>query len=195
MSEYPLMLSLEKKPVLVIGGGKVAARKIAGLTEAGAKVTVVAPTLSPPLDQWHREQRLVWRKKPFAPEDVQGFWVVVAATDSAEVNQQVADSVQPHQLVNIADQPQSGNFTIPAHFRRGRLTVAVSTGGASPSLAVRIRDRLAAMFSRDWADALDTLMEKRNRLLREPTDKKETRAKLRRMADEALESLWDTRVD
>jgi precorrin-2 dehydrogenase/sirohydrochlorin ferrochelatase len=103
------------------------------------------------------DQLLVWKRKQFAPEDLKGAWIVIAATDDAETNRRVAQAAEPRQLVNVARPPAAGNVHFPALLTRGKLTVAVSTSGASPRLAAQIRDELAAAVDDAYADYLEFL--------------------------------------
>jgi siroheme synthase-like protein len=139
---YPLSLRLAGEKCLVIGGGRIAARKIAGLVECGAEVTVVAPAALPEVDRLaHSVER-----RPYRRGDVVGFRLVVAATGDAAVDQEVfADAEANGVLVNAADLPAACRFIVPAIVRRGQVSVAVSTAGASPYLASWLRDRIAEM--------------------------------------------------
>jgi siroheme synthase-like protein len=136
------MLRLAGVPVLVVGGGEVAARKVAGLRASGALVTVVAPDVVPAL----REDTAVEvRARPYERGDVAGHRLVVTATDDPAVNQAVFDDAERAGIwVNSADDPLRCSFILPAVTRRGPVTVAVGTGGTSPALAGWLRDRLAA---------------------------------------------------
>lgn len=137
---YPVFLDLTDVPVLLVGGGQIASRKAAGLLAAGARVTVVAPMVLPELAQAvaHVEQR------PFADDDCTGFRLVLTATDDPAVNAAVAVAATARGVwVNSADDPANCTFILPAVARRGLVTVAVSTGGASPALASHLRSTIA----------------------------------------------------
>jgi precorrin-2 dehydrogenase / sirohydrochlorin ferrochelatase len=149
---YPAMLNLEGRPVLVVGGGRVARRKVEALLEAGAQVRLVSPQAGPDLAGWAQEGRIDWYPREYEPIDLEGCWLVLAATDNAEVNSRIAgDAERAGIWSNIADRPELCGFTVPASLRRGALTMAVSTGGASPLLAARIRDDLARQYGPEWA--------------------------------------------
>jgi precorrin-2 dehydrogenase / sirohydrochlorin ferrochelatase len=137
--DYPVFLDLTGVPVLVVGGGKVAARKVRGLLDAGAAVTVVAPHLVPELDGVPR------RVRTYEPTDLDGQRLAVVATDDPAVNARVAaDATAAGVWVNAADDPANCTFILPAIARRAPFTVAVSTAGASPAMASFVRDRIAA---------------------------------------------------
>src|ERR1044071_3677971 len=131
---YPLFLDLADEPVVVIGAGKVALRKIRSLLTAGALVTVISPEAS------RLPKSVRWLRRRYRRGDLAGARLVVAATHDLEVNRQVcAEAKRRRQLVTCIAPPSAGNFIVPAVARRGRLTVAVSTGGVSPALAKRLR--------------------------------------------------------
>jgi len=145
--DYPVYLDLRDVPVLVVGAGPVAARKVAGLVAAGARVTVVAPEVSAALD---RSRVAEVRERPFEPTDVEGMRLVLTATGVREVDAAVAAAATAAGVwVNAADQPEDCSFILPAIARNGPLAIAVSTGGASPALARRLRDRAAELLTDD----------------------------------------------
>jgi siroheme synthase-like protein len=138
---YPVMLDLAGVPVLVVGGGTIAARKAAGLLAAGAKVTVVAPMVLPEL----AAAVAVVREKPYDAADLDGHQLVMTATDVPDVNAAVAHDARAAGLwVNSADDPENCTFILPAVTRRGPVVVSVGTDGSSPALARHLRDRIAA---------------------------------------------------
>ncbi|NLE76656.1 MAG: bifunctional precorrin-2 dehydrogenase/sirohydrochlorin ferrochelatase, partial [Chloroflexi bacterium] len=144
---YPVMLRLAGQPCLVVGGGAVAARKAAGLLLCSADVTVVAPTLCASLADEVGRGEVRWRKGRFRPEDLEGMRLAVAATDDQPVNEAVAAEARRRGLwVNVVDQPALCDFVAPAVTRRGPITVAVSTGGASPALARELRRALEGVL-------------------------------------------------
>jgi siroheme synthase-like protein len=137
---YPVVLDLQGVPVLVVGGGQIAGRKAAGLLDAGARVTVVAPVVLPELAARVAEVRA----RPYETADIDGHVLVMTATDDPAVNERVAvDAKEVGVWVNSADDPANCSFILPAVARRGRVVVAVGTDGASPALARHLRDRIA----------------------------------------------------
>ena len=134
---FPISLDLADRPVLVAGGGKVALRKVKLLLEARARVTVVSPRFGPDL---HKLEGVELRRRAFRPSDLEGCTLAIAATDRPEVNEQICREARRRGvLVNVVDRPELCDFHVPASVRRGRLCLAISTGGASPSLARRLR--------------------------------------------------------
>ena len=143
-SWFPVFLDLCHRPVLVVGGGTVAEAKVHQLLDAHAEVTVVAPTLGDRLTEWHAGGLLRWLPRRFRPDDVAGAFIVVAATDLTAVNREVWTAAEARSIpVNAADDPEHCSFILPATHRQGDLTVAISTAGKAPALAVRLRNRLA----------------------------------------------------
>ena len=158
--DYPVMLDLGGADVLVVGGGNVSGRKISGLVEAGACVTVVAPEVSETV------AGLVARAevRPFAPADVHGRTMVFTCTDDPVVNAAVAEACRAANVwVNSADDPTNCTFALPAVAKQGRIVVAVGSGGASPALAQYVRRRIAdEILDERVAAAADVLAAERD---------------------------------
>ena len=147
---YPVFFDLTDVPVLVVGGGVVALRKAVGLAAAGAMVTVVAPQLSDGFDAV--SSRI--ERRDYVTSDIAGHRLVMTATDDPAVNAAVAaDATAAGIWVNSADDPANCSFILPAVARRGTVTVAVSTGGASPALATRLRDDIASTVLTERVEA------------------------------------------
>jgi precorrin-2 dehydrogenase/sirohydrochlorin ferrochelatase len=155
---YPVFINLKDKPVLVVGGGAVAYRKVLGLIECGALVTVAAPALGDELQQVVREGNCQWLCKAYSPDDIRDAWMVFACTENEEVNSRVArDAEAGHCLVNVADDPDRCTFLVPSVLRRGDLSIAVSTSGSSPIAARRIRLDLEKLYGEEIAEYLNIL--------------------------------------
>lgn len=177
--QYPVCVTVEGRPCLVVGGGAVAARKVGELCRCGASVTVISPEVSTAIDQLASEWGVAVERRPFVEADVEGFFLVVAATDDEAVNRAVARSAEEHRaLLNVVDQPELCQFTAPAVLRRGPLTIAVSTGGASPALAGRVRDEIASALGQEWAAAVEAMGAFRERVIRETADDLEHRRRV-----------------
>jgi precorrin-2 dehydrogenase/sirohydrochlorin ferrochelatase len=129
----------------------VASRKVDGLLAAGAKVTVISPVLAPELEQLAGCGAIEAIRRSYEPGDLAGAFLVIAATDSAQVNGLVwEEAVRSDCLVNVVDDPQHSNFTLPAVVHRGELSIAISTGGGSPALARRLRERLEELIEPEY---------------------------------------------
>jgi precorrin-2 dehydrogenase / sirohydrochlorin ferrochelatase len=160
--QYPVNLVLDGRPCLVVGGGKVALRKVEGLLACGGRVTVVAPRLNPELRVLND---VMIEERPWRPDDLDGMWLVIAATDDPAVNRAVYDAGQRAGVwVNGADDPANCSFTLPSVVRRGDLQVTVSTGGRSPALATWLRRRLEGEIGPEYAVLLDLLATERDGL-------------------------------
>lgn len=161
---YPVFLDLHDRAVLVVGAGPVGARKAAGLIAAGARVTVVAPDISPDVLALEPPAAAV-RTEPYSADLLREVrpWLVVTATNVAEVNAQVSvDAEEAGVWVNSADDPVNCGFILPAIHRQGDVTVAVSTGGAAPALAQYVRDRIAELVGPAYARAAVALRRRRD---------------------------------
>ncbi len=144
---YPLFADLRDRRVLVVGGGTVAARKIAALLAAGARVEVVAETLGERVEAWCREARVGHRGRGFADALLDDVWLAVAATDDAALNARVRAAADARRIFcNVVDDADLSSFQVPAVIERGPLRVAVSSGGAAPVLARQVRERIEAML-------------------------------------------------
>ncbi|MBI2168185.1 MAG: bifunctional precorrin-2 dehydrogenase/sirohydrochlorin ferrochelatase, partial [Actinobacteria bacterium] len=140
----PVNLGLEGRRVLVVGGGRIAARKVDALLAAGAEVHVVAPTLGDEIRSWRDEDRLAVTERPFVPGDFEHVWAVFSATDDPEVNRRVFEEGERRRVfVNSADDPAHCSMTLMSIVRRGDLQIAIGTGGRSPALAAALKERLA----------------------------------------------------
>ena len=140
---FPIFLVLENQACLVVGGGEVAARKISLLLRAKAKVTIVAPVICPQIENFRQKGKIIHVERNFKNTDVKAKFLVIAATDDETVNRYVSQIAKNNSIpVNVVDQPDLCTFTIPSIVDRSPVTIAVSTGGASPVLARLLRARL-----------------------------------------------------
>jgi len=178
------MLHLEGKKVVVIGGGKVAERKVCGLLDTGALITVISPEATDELQKLARTGQIFWAKHRFCAEDIKDAFIIFAATNDRLLNQQVKESAAPSQLVLMVDNPCESDFQLPSSFRRGRLSIAVSTGGASPTLARKIRTRLEQEFDPSYEEYLEFLYLKRKWIINEVADTALKRKLLTAIADD-----------
>ncbi len=160
---YPIYLDLSGRTVLVVGGGPVAARKVGVLLERRIGVTVIAPENCRELQDLAESSLLVIHQHVYRTGELAEHWLVIAATDDSELNRKVfADAVKERIFCNVVDQPELCTFQVPAVVRQGLLQIAVSTGGASPALAGRIRRQLQEQFGPAYGELLEGLLELRN---------------------------------
>jgi precorrin-2 dehydrogenase/sirohydrochlorin ferrochelatase len=172
---YPMMVDLTGKRCLVVGGGAVAERKVALLVECGAEVDVVSPKATARLTALASSGRIRLRRRPVRAADLPGAFLVVVATDDPRVNREVAERARrAGGLVNVADDPAACSFLVPSVIRRGDLTVAISTGGGSPALARKLRQRLEQTVGPEYeafVAALRLLRERARRAIADPEDR------------------------
>lgn len=169
MGWYPVVLDMTARPVLVVGGGAVAERKVEGLLAAGARVTVLAPNLTARLLAWAGEGRIRHVGRAYRPGDLEGHRVAFAATDDGAVNAAVArESRERSVWLNAADDPVHSDFILPSVFRRGDVVVAVTTGGASPALARAVREELEEHLTEDYAVLASIVAEVRRTVRQRP---------------------------
>ena len=153
MDYLPLFADLKRRPVLVVGGGEVAARKIDLLHRAGAQVRVVAQTLSSELEQLHQDGRIHWLALDFLPEQLDEVFLVIAATNDTALNAAVfAAADKRHLLANVVDDQPRCSFIFPSIVDRSPLVVAISSAGQAPVLARILREKLEALLPSSLGD-------------------------------------------
>ena len=164
---YPVYLNLKERSCVVVGGGEVAERKIQSLLECGARVTIISPEATPAIQERARTGEVVWEPREYADGDLKGAFVAIAATDRRKVNEAIADEATRERVIlNVVDDPDLCTFIAPAVVRRGDVTVALSTGGASPALARKIREELEANEVLEYAHLAGILSSARKELKR-----------------------------
>lgn len=148
---YPVCLNISRKLCVVVGGGRVAERKVRGVLTGGGWVRVISPAVTTALQLLAEQERIEWRQKTYDAADLQGAFLVFAATDIAEVQNALSHDTQAAGLlINRADAPEACDFQIPASIRRGDLTISVATNGRSPALAAMVRRRLEHDFGEEY---------------------------------------------
>ncbi|MBK5486983.1 NAD(P)-binding protein [Bacillus sp. TH17] len=183
---YPLTVRVDKKRVVVIGGGKVAGFKIIPLLKQGADIVVVSTELDANLVKLVEEKQIRWYQREYEKSDIKDAFLVVAATSDSVLNEQIAEDAAVNQLVNVITNPESGNVHFPAAIHRGLLNVAVSTGGASPKLAKKIRDDIANKYDEKYESYLDFLYEVRLKVKELQVEKRQKNILLQ----EVLKSIY-----
>jgi siroheme synthase-like protein len=182
MAYYPVFIEMKDRPCLVIGGGREAQRKVEGLLAGEGTVTVISPDLTEDLQRLLADGRITWIEREYREGDVEGYDVVMVATDDGAVNAEVsAEGKRRRVWVNAADDPPNCDFILPAVIRKGSITVAASTGGGSPALARRLREELEAYLT-DEMPALAELL-------------KEVRAELRARDIKPDAEVWQDAID
>jgi len=183
MEMFPLFLKLEGRPCLLVGAGRVGEGKLKSLLRAGARVNVVAPKAREGVQRLAKSAEIVWRKRKFTARDLEGVVLVVAATSSHHTNAAIfREARRRGVLCNAVDDPRNCDFYYPAVLTRGSLQIAISTGGASPELASRLRKELESCFGREYGPWVDHLRRRREELQAEAMPAARRQQLLRRLA-------------
>lgn len=162
---YPVNLLVAGRRCVVVGAGRIAARKVEALLDAGAAVHVVAPDVGDEIAEWRDAGRLTVDERGFEAGDLDGAWLVTAAASEAGVNQAVYDAAEARRVwVNAADDPDRCSFTLMSVVRQGDLVVTIGTGGRSPALATYLKDHVTEEMGPEWAELLEMLSEARERV-------------------------------
>jgi precorrin-2 dehydrogenase / sirohydrochlorin ferrochelatase len=187
---FPIFMKLEGRQVLVVGAGKVGEPKIGGLLDTGALIRVVSLQASDVVREWAREGKIELALRSFSPEDLDGAFLAVVATNSRTLNERIYHEAQRRRvLCNVVDVPDLCDFFYPAVVRRGDLQIAVSTAGQSPSLAQKIRQQLEKQFGPAYAAWVAELGATRKLILASDLDRERKLDLLHSLASrEALEA-------
>jgi len=155
---YPIFMDVEAQPVLVVGGGTIALRKVQTLLDHGAIVQIVSPQLVPELKELINDTTCLWSEKEYSTEDIQEAILVFSCTEKEEVNARVSlDAKAHHRPANVVDDPEKCSFIVPSIMEQGDLKIAVSTGGSSPIVARQVRAELQTLYGSEMAEYLTLL--------------------------------------
>ncbi len=180
---FPVNLYLKNKLCVVIGGGKVAERKVENLLKVQAEIKIISPDLSPRLKKLAQEGKIYWERRTYQKGDLDSAWLVIAATDNPEVQKQVYEEAEKrHIFCNIVDVPELCSFIVPSVIRRGALTIAISTSGASPAVAKRIREILENLIGEEYEFYLELMKNLRDQILMSKLSQEEKEKKLQKLA-------------
>jgi precorrin-2 dehydrogenase / sirohydrochlorin ferrochelatase len=178
-----MMLNLRGKKCVVVGGGGIAADKITGLLNCGARVVVVSPRAENRIARQERSGRLKWRRRVFRASDVGGALLAITATNSPGVNEGVFRACRERGvLCNAVDDPEHCDFIYPAVVRRGPLQIAISTSGRSPALASSLRQRLEREFGPEWGAWVEHVGKARRKVLGKGISPEDRKAELLQLA-------------
>jgi len=190
LNYFPINLDVSGRRAVVVGGGKIAARKVRALLDCDADVIVVSPEFCPTLTAMEGITRVA---RGYMRGDLASAAVVISATDSEDVNRQVWEDARSAGIpVNVVDQPEHCTFTVPAVLRRGDIMIAVSTGGGGPALSGSIRRRLEDVIGPEYADLLELIKPMRKRLKRTDLSFGERARIMRAMCGEAVLNILRT---
>ncbi len=197
MALYPVNLSIQGRLCLVVGGGKVAVRKIEALLPCGADVRVISPEVEERIAELAEQSLLQWERREYKTGDLQDAMLVFAATDSEPVQAAVICEANELQIpVNVVTRPESCTFHVPASMQRGDLLITVATGGASPALAARIRRELEENYGTEYEYLLILMAAVRKAVLEQGGTQKEHKSIFERILDSGIkdqirEKRWD----
>jgi siroheme synthase-like protein len=162
---YPVFLDLRGRRVVVIGGGAMGEEKVTRLMPYEAQVVVVSPDVTDEVSKLAQDGQIEWIRRPYRPDDLEGAFIAIAATNRREVNQRIFEEAERlGVLLNVVDDPPRCSFIAPSVVQRGAVTLAISTGGASPALARKLRESLANSVELEWADLAAVMSQARRRI-------------------------------
>lgn len=186
MPYYAANLDLREKKCLVVGGGKVAERKVKSLLQCGAKVLVLSLTMTEPLTQLGQAGQIVCAQRSCQEADLVDVFLVILATNDRVVNEKLAElALAKNLLVNTVDNQELSNFIVPATHRQGLLSISVSTSGASPALAAAIKKEIADRYGAAYAELLEVLQQERAQI----KEKYETQEERQTVFNEKVKEL------
>lgn len=189
MTYFPLLLDLRNRPVLLLAGGPETEAKLQALLQAGARLTVLAEEDGFGLESLEREGRIRWVRRGYQEGDLRGFFLVVSHPKDKSIHPRVKEEAERERVFLVAvDDPRHASAILPAVLRRGELVVALSTSGAAPALAVRLKERLGRLFPESYGVLVAYLRALRPRIAQIPRFEERKRLWYR-IVDEALEAL------
>lgn len=187
MRYYPIFLDIKGKPCVVIGGGNVAERKVLSLIDAGAKVLVISPKLTPALKKLANKKKIGYCPKAYEKGNLKGFFLAYSATNDQKVNRDVFNEAKRQGvLLNVVDVPELCNFIVPSVVERGDLLIAISTSGKSPAMAKKIRQQLEKEFGKEYAVFLDIMGKIRDKVLTRSKESDKNKRLFERLVDSPM---------
>src|SRR5690625_4365268 len=195
MGNYSIELNVQNKQAIIVGGGKIAFRKLTSLLEAGADITVISPSVHKQIAELAKAKSIIWYAKDFEAIDLLYAHIVIAATNDMLINRFVASSANSYQHVNVVDDPLEGNFNVPAILKRGDLTISVATAGASPILAKKIRDEIALHYGIEYIAYVQFLSIVRKNIKQLPISPSEQNEMLQEITTESYKQSAEKQKD
>lgn len=181
---YPAFINLSGKRCVVVGGGKVAERKVLSLLRSGANVVVISPAITNVLKKYKKKGKIKHIERDYKNGDIKDAFLVIAATSDEATNIRVSRDA-PF-LVNVVDRPDLANFIVPSVVSRGPMTIAISTSGASPAMAKEVRKELEILYGKDFGRFLAFLKKLRKKVLQDISDNKQREMLLKRVASKEI---------
>jgi precorrin-2 dehydrogenase/sirohydrochlorin ferrochelatase len=180
---FPVFLNLKNKLCIVIGGGKVAERKVENLLTSQAKVKVISPEVTLKLKKLAEEGKIEWERRVYKKGDLDSAWLVVAATDNPEIQKEIFKEAEEKRIFcNVVDVPELCSFIVPSTIRRGLLTIAISTSGVSPAVARRLRETLEEIIGEEYVLYVELMKDLRKQILNLNLSPEEKEEKLQKLA-------------
>jgi len=180
---FPVFLNLKNKLCIVIGGGKVAERKVENLLTSQAKVKVISPEVTFKLKKLAEEGKIEWERRGYKKGDLDSAWLVIAATDNPEIQKEIFKEAEEKRIFcNVVDVPELCSFIVPSTIRRGLLTIAISTSGVSPAVARRLRETLEEIIGEEYVLYLKLMKDLRKQILNLNLSPEEKEKKLQKLA-------------
>jgi len=180
---FPIFLNLKDKLCLVIGGGKVAERKVENLLKTGAKVKIISPEVTPSLKRLVEEGKIEWERRVYKKGDLNSAWLVIAATNDPKAQKEIyKEAEEKHIFCNVVDVPELCSFIVPSTIKRGLLTIAISTSGVSPAVARRLRETLEEIIGEEYNLYLELMKNLRKQILSLNLSAEEKEKKLQKLA-------------
>ena len=180
---FPVFLNLKDRLCIVIGGGKVAERKVENLLKVKAKIKVISPELTFKLKKLVEEGKIEWEKRKYQKGDLNSAWLVIAATNDPEVQKEIyKEAEERHIFCNVVDVPEFCSFIVPSIIKRGPLIIAISTSGVSPAIARRLRETLEELIGEEYEFYLELMKNLREQILNSNLSPEEKEKKLQKLA-------------
>jgi len=180
---FPVFLNLKDRLCIVIGGGKVAERKVENLLKVKAKIKVISPELTFKLKKLVEEGKIEWEKRKYQKGDLNSAWLVIEATNDPEVQKEIyKEAEERHIFCNVVDVPELCSFIVPSIIKRGPLIIAISTSGVSPAVARRLRETLEELIGEEYEFYLELMKNLREQILNSNLSPEEKEKKLQKLA-------------
>lgn len=184
MAITPLMINLREKKVVIVGGGNVAERRMQTLLESGALITVVSPKVRKEIHSYWKKGRINWIKKHVTAGDLDEAFLIIIATNDPVINRTIILAAPSNSLINVASNADLGNVEFPSTFRRGKLAISISTNGASPQLASKIKKQLQTVYNDNYEGYVDFLYKSRQLIKHSHLDRKQQNRLLKELISE-----------
>ena len=190
MRYFPVFLDLQDKSCVVVGGGRVAERKVKTLLKAGARVKVISPELTGPLARLKSQEKIVHYPRAYRPKDLGGAFITITATDNRAINERVFQEAMERGIpVNVVDDPAHSSFIVPSLVKKKDLIVAISTSGKSPALARLLRQKLEKEIGPEYSRFLRLLGTVRGKIISQGLGQRRNQKVFRKLVKEDLLSL------